>query len=182
MIIAAKNQTGERFTPAQWPLDTTRRDARVPFERTPSGLGPEHRLVEAALADEKSITLSCDAPGTIKVHGDRNLLFQSITNLLDNAIKYTPTGGSVSIHLRQDSERIVLSVADSGSGIPVDMREQVLQRFFRLDKSRSEPGAGLGLSLVQAITQRHGAQIVLDDNQPGLIVRLIFPTTRSPAA
>ena len=133
-----------------------------------------------ALADEKSISLSCDAPGTANVRGDRNLLFQSITNLLDNAIKYTPTGGNVSIHLTQDLEQIVLSVADSGSGIPADMGEQVLQRFFRLDKSRSEPGAGLGLSLVQAIAQRHGARIEFDDNKPGLIVRLIFPKIRSP--
>ena len=60
------------------------------------------------------------------------------------------------------------------------MGEQVLQRFFRLDKSRSEPGAGLGLSLVQAIAQRHGARIEFDDNKPGLIVKLIFPKIRSP--
>ena len=134
-----------------------------------------------ALADEKSISLSCDAPGAIEVRGDRNLLFQSITNLLDNAIKYTPAGGDVSICLRQDPDHIVLSVADSGPGIPADMREQVLQRFFRLDKSRSKPGAGLGLSLVQAIAQRHGVRIELDDNQPGLIIRLIFPASPPPA-
>ncbi len=132
-----------------------------------------------ALADEKSISLSCDAPGTIEVRGDRNLLFQAITNLLDNAIKYTPAGGNVSIHLRRNLEKVVLSVADSGPGIPADMRGHVLQRFFRLDKSRSEPGAGLGLSLVQAIAQRHGVRIELDDNTPGLLIRLIFPTDRS---
>jgi len=132
-----------------------------------------------ALADEKSISLSCDAPGTIEVRGDRNLLFQAITNLLDNAIKYTQAGGNVSIHLRRELEQVVLSVADSGPGIPADMRGQVLQRFFRLDKSRSEPGAGLGLSLVQAIAQHHGVRIELDDNTPGLLIRLIFPTGRS---
>jgi signal transduction histidine kinase len=127
-----------------------------------------------ALADEKSIHLSCDAPGEINVRGDRNLLFQAITNLLDNAIKYTPAGGTVSISLQQKPAHIEVSVADSGPGIPADQRDQVLQRFFRLDKSRSEPGAGLGLSLVQAIAQRHGARLELDDNAPGLLIRLIF--------
>jgi len=127
-----------------------------------------------ALADEKSIKLDCKAADSIEVNGDRNLLFQAITNLLDNAIKYTPAGGVVSISLGQHAEQVVISVADSGPGIPENMREQVLQHFFRLDESRSEPGAGLGLSLVKAITQRHGAQLELDDNTPGLIVRLSF--------
>ncbi len=129
-----------------------------------------------ALTDEKSITLSCDAPGQIQVRGDRNLLFQAVTNLLDNAIKYTPAGGEVAISLHQDPDQVVLCVTDSGPGIPAEMREQVLQRFFRLDESRSESGAGLGLSLVQAIVQRHHARLEFDDNAPGLIVRLIFPS------
>jgi len=129
-----------------------------------------------ALAEEKSINLRCDIPGAIEVRGDRNLLFQAITNLLDNAIKYTPAGGEVSISLRQEPGRVMLSVADSGPGIPPDMRDQVLQHFFRLDESRSAPGAGLGLSLVQAIVQRHGAHLELGDNGPGLLVRLIFDT------
>ncbi|MDP6413805.1 MAG: HAMP domain-containing sensor histidine kinase [Gammaproteobacteria bacterium] len=135
-----------------------------------------------ALADEKSISLSCDAPGMIEVRGDRNLLFQAITNLLDNAIKYTPTGGKVSISLRCNPNHTILSVMDSGSGIPENKYEQVLQRFFRLDESRSKPGAGLGLSLVQAIIQRHGARLELEDNEPGLLVKLIFPLSEDPSA
>jgi len=131
-----------------------------------------------ALADEETISLSCDAPGKVEIRGDRNLLFQAITNLLDNAIKYTPAGGKVSISLRRNPGHVVLSVADSGPGIPVDMRRRVLQRFFRLDESRSKPGAGLGLSLVRAIVKRHGARLELDDNAPGLCVRLIFPLDR----
>jgi signal transduction histidine kinase len=128
-----------------------------------------------ALAEEKSVTLACDADAGVRVRGDRNLLFQAITNLLDNAIKYTPTGGQVSISLKANDGRPVLEVADSGPGIPDDMREKVLQRFYRLDKSRSEPGAGLGLSLVLAITQRHGVELRLEDNAPGLRVRMLFP-------
>ena len=129
-----------------------------------------------ALADEKSVSLDCDAPGTFEVRGDRNLLFQAITNLVDNAIKYTPSGGEVAMNLERIAGRVMLTVADSGPGIPEDMHDEVLQRFFRLDKSRSEPGAGLGLSLVKAIALRHDIDIQLDDNQPGLVVRLIFPT------
>ena len=128
-----------------------------------------------ALAEEKSIDLSCDAHGTNRVRGDRNLIFQALTNLLDNAIKYTPVGGAVSISLARESDSAVLTVSDSGPGIPEDMREKVLQRFFRLDKSRSKPGAGLGLSLVQAIAVRHKARLELDDNKPGLRVTLRFP-------
>ena len=128
-----------------------------------------------ALADEKLIDLSYDAPGAIEMRGDRNLLFQAITNLLDNAIKYTPTAGKVSIRLRCDPTHAVLSVMDSGPGIPADQREQVLQRFYRLDESRSEPGAGLGLSLVQAVMHRHGARLELDNNSPGLLVKIMFP-------
>jgi len=128
-----------------------------------------------ALADEKSISLVCDAPAAIEVRGDRNLLFQAITNLLDNAIKYSPGGGEVTISLKRDMDRITLSVRDAGPGIPADMRERVLQRFFRLDKSRSKPGAGLGLSLVHAIAQRHGIRLELADAGPGLCATLCFP-------
>jgi signal transduction histidine kinase len=128
-----------------------------------------------ALAEEKSITLRYNAPGANKIRGDRNLIFQALTNLLDNAIKYTPNGGLVSVSLAAEDAGHVLRVSDNGPGIPQDMREKVLQRFFRLDKSRSKPGAGLGLSLVHAIAQRHKAQLTLADNGPGLSVQLIFP-------
>ncbi len=128
-----------------------------------------------ALAEEKSITLRCDAPGSNEIRGDRNLIFQALTNLLDNAIKYTPTGGTVAVSLAAEVAGHVLRVCDTGPGIPEDMREKVLQRFYRLDKSRSKPGAGLGLSLVQAIAQRHDARLILTDNAPGLCVQLVFP-------
>ena len=127
------------------------------------------------LAEDKEIELFCDANEDVSVSGDRNLLFQVVTNLLDNAIKYTPSGGRVDISLRTRNGQPELVVADSGPGIPADMREKVLQRFFRLDKSRSAPGAGLGLSLVSAIIQRHGIELTLDDNRPGLIIRMRFP-------
>jgi len=128
-----------------------------------------------ALAEDKEIEFTCEAQDKAQVHGDRNLLFQAVTNLLDNAIKYTPSGGQVAISLRDTGGRADLMVTDTGPGIPVEMREKVLQRFIRLDKSRSEPGAGLGLSLVCAIAQRHGIELSLGDNHPGLIIRMHFP-------
>ncbi len=128
-----------------------------------------------ALAEEKNIRLTCEATPEIEVRGDRNLLFQAITNLLDNAIKYTPAGGRVAISLTREDERSVATVSDTGPGIPPEHRDQVTQRFFRIDASRSAPGAGLGLSLVHAIAQRHGIQLQLEDNRPGLRVRLVFP-------
>jgi len=129
----------------------------------------------AALAEEKGITLTCDAAANVEIGGDRNLLFQAVTNLLDNAIKYTPAGGRVEISLQRAGGRAILTIADSGPGIPAEMREKVLQRFFRIDESRSAPGAGLGLSLVYAIAQRHGLELTLEDNDPGLRVRMVFP-------
>ena len=132
-----------------------------------------------ALAEEKSIDLRCEGRPACLIRGDRNLVFQALTNLLDNAIKYTPAGGRVRVALTRDGDRAVLSVRDSGPGIPAERRKQVLQRFYRLDESRSAPGAGLGLSLVKAIAQRHKASLDLGDNDPGLVISLGFPLLRT---
>jgi len=128
-----------------------------------------------AVAEEKSIRLEWSVAAHCEVLGDRNLVFQALTNLLDNAIKYTPQSGQIDVRLDSSDDHIRLSVADNGPGIPADQRDRVLQRFYRLDKSRSEPGAGLGLSLVQAVAARHRATLTLEDNAPGLRVRLEFP-------
>ncbi len=132
-----------------------------------------------ALAEDKNIDLVCNAPDVLKIRGDRNLVFQALTNLLDNAIKYTPNGGELRLEIAESEERIVLTVRDSGPGIPEELREKVLQRFYRLDESRSAPGAGLGLSLVNAIARRHKAELSLGDNRPGLLVSLSFPVLES---
>ena len=128
-----------------------------------------------ALAEDKDIRLNCRAAPGYVVHGDRNLVFQALTNLLDNAIKYTPAGGQVDVSLEARDGRAAIRVTDTGPGIPAERHEQVLQRFFRLDESRSAPGAGLGLSLVKAIAQRHDAALELEDRDPGLAVILSFP-------
>lgn len=127
------------------------------------------------LAEEKEQRLEMQVSLDLHVQGDRNLLFQAMANLLDNAIKYTPTGGAISISTVENGKLIRVVVADSGSGIPMTAREKVFQRFFRLDTSRVTPGSGLGLSLVAAVVKLHDIQIGLEDNHPGLRVVLDFP-------
>ena len=110
------------------------------------------RELYQATADERQLRLVGNPSGPVEVFGDRELLAQALTNLLDNAVKYTPTGGTITIQLEQRGDTARLSVADSGPGVPESDRGRVLQRFTRLDQARSQPGAGLGLALVNAVT------------------------------
>ena len=106
--------------------------------------------------------------------GDR-LSDHYFTNVIGNGIKYTPDGGRVDVRLASGADGVTLSVADSGPGIPPELRERVLDRFFRVDSSRQAPGNGLGLSLVNAIAHQHGAGLALEGNEPGLKAVLSFP-------
>lgn len=128
-----------------------------------------------ATAEDRRIELNCRAIDGAVVFGDRELLAQALTNLLDNAFKYASAGGHIDIDLRRNDDRIVLSVADTGPGIPPHERERVLQRFARVDASRSKPGNGLGLALVKAIADQHDAKLWLTDNAPGLRVTISLP-------
>ena len=107
-------------------------------------------------------------------YGNRHLIAQAITNLLDNAIKYTRMGGLVGIYLTGNDEEFTITITDNGPGIPQHERNRVLQRFVRLENERKSPGNGLGLSLVQAVARMHGAELRLADNRPGLAVSLGF--------
>jgi signal transduction histidine kinase len=131
-------------------------------------------LYEAA-AEESLIKLRCRVADKAWVFGDRELLAQALTNLVDNAIKYTPVGGHVDIELRKAKGRIIVVVADSGPGVPAEARQRVLQRFARLDEARSKPGNGLGLALVRAVSDQHDGELKLTDNGPGLRVTLSLP-------
>jgi signal transduction histidine kinase len=126
------------------------------------------------LAAEKGQTLTLDVPEALWIMGDRDLLFQALANLADNAIKYTPPGGSIGISGHCDDRSVTVTVADTGPGIPVEAREQVFDRFVRLDDSRSTPGSGLGLSLVKAVLDLHQASIALGGQPPGLLVTIRF--------
>jgi len=127
------------------------------------------------LAEEKGIALKLQRGGGAQVEGNRSLVAQALANLVDNAIKYTPPDGKVTISVAQAPEGVVLAVADTGPGIPSDDRSRVVERFVRLEASRNSPGTGLGLSLVAAVAHYHGTQLVLEDNAPGLKASLTFP-------
>lgn len=127
------------------------------------------------LAEEKSQRLIQEVEDGVRARGNRHLLSQAVSNLLENAVKYTPEGGEVRLELRRVAGGAELAVRDSGPGIPEEHRERVLERFYRLEDSRTTPGSGLGLSLVAAVADFHDALLTLGDNDPGLAVRMLFP-------
>lgn len=127
-----------------------------------------------AVAEEQGSSLSWRTEPGLHIHGNRQLLAQAITNLLDNAVKYTPPGGHIELEASALNGHILISVADNGPGIPEDKYEQVLKRFTRLDNARSTPGNGLGLSLVKAVADLHAAKVLLQDNHPGLKASITF--------
>ncbi len=137
----------------------------------------------APVCEESGLDFIHEAEAGYVVMGDRELIAQAVANLLDNAVKYTPAHGAVALRCRKTGAgEVEVSVTDTGPGIPAADRERALERFVRLDKSRSLPGVGLGLSLVHAIAEVHGARLALDDGPgavdgsgPGLRVALVFP-------
>lgn len=171
-------------------------NALLSIARLEAGAGGENRdtLDMAALvqdvaelyepvAEERGIALKAQAADPIIIHGDRQLLGQALANLIDNALKYgAPSAGAgngyapevdVQADARGGVARIVVS--DRGPGVPDTERDRVLSRFVRLEESRSEPGSGLGLSLVAAVARLHGGKLRLEDNEPGLRVVLSLP-------
>ena len=132
------------------------------------------------LLEEAGVQLATDRAPGLALSGDRDLVFQAVVNLVDNALKHVPQGGHVMLTAAADGPWIRVSVADDGPGIPAGERERVLERFYRLDASRSTPGAGLGLSLVAAVAELHEAELTLGDNARGLRVTLRFPAREEP--
>jgi signal transduction histidine kinase len=136
----------------------------------------------APLAEEKGIRLAVKPGGPAPIEGNKSLVSQALANLVDNAIKYTPEGGEVTLAASETPGGVELCVADTGSGIPAEDRSRVMERFVRLEASRNSPGTGLGLSLVAAVARLHDAVFTLDDNKPGLRATLRFPLRRPRAA
>ncbi|MEO8443849.1 MAG: HAMP domain-containing sensor histidine kinase [Gammaproteobacteria bacterium] len=127
-----------------------------------------------AVGEEKGITVRLgNASGELR--GDRDLLFQAVSNLLDNAIKYSPAGSEVTIDACETDDLASISIADRGPGVPAEERDKVLDRFYRTASVTGIPGSGLGLSLVSAIARHHGGQLILEDNAPGLRATLRLP-------
>jgi len=125
---------------------------------------------------EKNLVLELEAPTAVSVPANAGMLRILLRNLIDNAVRYTPAGGQVRVGVGVSAGQVMLSVSDSGPGIPADARTQALQRFHRLAGQETE-GSGLGLSIVTRIAELHGAQLELADGMgaPGLTVRLRFP-------
>jgi signal transduction histidine kinase len=135
------------------------------------------------VADEKGLTLTIDAPAAAPVRGNRELISQALANLVDNSIKYAapdtalPEGArpEIMVQAASQGDRILLTVADRGPGIPAADRARAVERFVRLEQSRSQPGSGLGLSLALAVAHLHGGDLTLEDNQPGLRTVISLP-------
>lgn len=140
-----------------------------------------------AVAEEAGLELIIEAENPARVRANRELLSQALSNLIDNAIKFSAAeaGGAlapVKLSLTATTDQAVLAISDRGPGIPQADRGRVLERFVRLEKSRSRPGSGLGLSLVAAIIRLHGGTLRLEDNAPGLRVVITLPLVKDLAA
>lgn len=127
-----------------------------------------------ALADNQQQALEAHTE-SLMVPGDRDQLFQLLVNLLDNAIKYAPSGARINVTLTPQGNHARLCISDDGPGIPAAERQRVFDRFVRLESHRGSPGNGLGLSLVRAITRHHSGRIYLEDANPGLRVVILLP-------
>jgi signal transduction histidine kinase len=140
-----------------------------------SGLFEKIAETYAPVIEETGKTLTWKIAAGASFTGDEELLTQMLANLIENAIKHTPKGAVISLTLEENSAVLFGTVADNGMGIPEGERKRVFERFYRLDRSRTTPGSGLGLSLVVAVADLHGIAVALEDNRPGLRVVLTFP-------
>lgn len=121
------------------------------------------------IAEDKHVELGAVTARNVQVWGDRDLLFEAVANLVDNAIKFTPSGGCVELTLEAEDDTVLVRVSDTGPGISEQEREAVLRRFYRSDKMRNTPGVGLGLSLVAAIVKLHGFRLIIGPAPGGRI-------------
>jgi signal transduction histidine kinase len=126
-------------------------------------------------AEEKRQILEESIAEELMIRGDHELLMQLFANLIENAVRHAPEGAIIRLISRHTDGRVQVLVSDNGPGIPAAMRAKVLQRFFRLENSRTTAGNGLGLSLATAIVKLHDATMILSDNEPGLCVTVSFP-------
>jgi len=132
------------------------------------------------LVEDKGLLTKTQIPAQSLLPGDKSKLQRVVTNLLDNAIKYTPSGGTVTVSVEEVKKELIISIRDTGIGIAPDDIPRIFDRFYRADKSRSEPGAGLGLSLVLAIVRAHGGDIQVNSSPgAGSLFTVVLPRERS---
>ena len=121
-------------------------------------------------AEERGQTLATDVAAGLSIRGDRDLIFQAVLNLIDNAVKYAPRGGRIAVAAAERDGEVLVTVTDNGPGIRAELREKVTERFFRAPEMAAEPGLGLGLALVSAVAAYHGSRLDFADARPGLRV------------
>lgn len=131
--------------------------------------------IDVASDAGQALTVASSVGDKALVMGDRELLTQMFVNMIENSIRHCPHGSDIHVELTESDGAIALTVSDNGSGIPSGERDNVFRRLYRLDKSRTTPGSGLGLSLVKAIADLHGAAIQLGDNKPGVRIAVVMP-------
>jgi signal transduction histidine kinase len=149
----------------------------------PAELAADISELYEPLSEDKGIDFAAEFSKDLQVRGNREFLAQALANILDNAVKYTPAGGAIMLRVRRRSSgEVEFSVTDTGPGVPESDRERVVERFVRLENSRHQPGAGLGLSLVAAVAEAHGGRLELAEGPgkvgemgPGLRVALVLP-------
>lgn len=134
--------------------------------------------VYAEVAAEEGHRIETEIETGVEIVGDGELLTQMVANLIENAINHCPSPAQIVISLKADERSAVLRISDDGPGIPAKERQKVFRRLYRLDRSRTSPGSGLGLSMVAAIAELHGAHIEALDNEPGLNMQVTFTAAR----
>lgn len=132
-------------------------------------------------AEDRNVSMQCRAAQPAMIFGDRELLAQAVTNLLDNAIKYTPAGGQVDAAVEAAPRSCRVVVSDTGPGVPAAEIDNVQRRFVRLDAARSEPGNGLGLALVRAVVDQHQGRLAIENSHPGLRITMDLPRAEKAA-
>jgi len=149
---------------------------RSAYERTDiAGVCRDVAELYQVVADERHIDFICNIGRPVYAKVDREMIAQALTNLVDNAIKYCGEPGRVELRVESTAEAVRIMVRDNGPGIPAAERERVTNRFVRLGAAREKPGNGLGLSLVKAVAEQHGGELIFDDNNPGLSAILHLP-------
>jgi len=162
-------------------LQLSRGDAgTVRLSREAVDLGQLARDVVASLgilAEERQQQLTVDAADHVRVLADRLVLRDAITNVIDNAIKYSPNGSTIDVRVHRDGDRGAVSVTDQGPGIPVEHRERIFDRFYRIDEGRSRElgGTGLGLAIARWAVETHGGHISVDSTDRGSVFRVVIP-------
>jgi signal transduction histidine kinase len=130
--------------------------------------------VYASVAEDRGHMFEVEIEKGCQLRGDRDLLTQLFANLIENALTHVAVPSTITVRLLRSGKQLRCLVADEGPGIPEQEHDRVFRRLYRLERSRTTPGSGLGLSMVAAIADLHGAMVKLDDNRPGLIVSITF--------